>query len=124
VATEVFPLELHFVHADAAGTLAVVGVLLEVGEANPSYDVLWDAQTPGGESTVADFDLTTLLPGNLRRYRYAGSLTTPPCTEGVNWNVVAEPASLSQAQLDGFLYDGNARPVQELGSRTVLADQS
>lgn len=126
---EAFPMELHFVHKNAAGGLAVIGVLLTMGEANPAYDVLWAAQpeamTAEGEGNeVAGFDLTKLLPLDLHAWRYPGSLTTPPCSEGVSWNVLATPAAVSQAQIDGFRYDHNARPVQKIGDRLVLADKS
>lgn len=121
---EAFPMELHFVHADAAGNLAVLGVLLNVGEEeNAAFSSIWAAQA-GDQPAIEEFDLTTLLPENLSRYRYSGSLTTPPCSEGVNWNVLAAPVSLSQAQVDTFLYNGNARPVESLGSRSVLSDES
>lgn len=126
---EAFPMELHFVHKNAAGGLAVIGVLLTVGEENPAYDTLWAAQpeekTAEGEGNkVAGFDLTKLLPPDLHAWRYPGSLTTPPCTEGVSWNVLATPAAVSQAQIDEFRYDHNARPVQDIGDRLVLADKS
>jgi len=126
---EAFPMELHFVHKNAAGGLAVIGVLLTVGEENPAYDTLWAAQpeekTAEGEGNeVAGFDLTKLLPPDRHAWRYPGSLTTPPCTEGVSWNVLATPAAVSQHQIDEFRYDHNARPVQEIGDRLVLADKS
>lgn len=126
---EAFPMELHFVHKNAAGGLAVIGVLLTVGPENPAYDTLWAAQPEGktaeGEGNqVAGFDLTKLLPPDLHAWRYPGSLTTPPCTEGVSWNVLATPAAVSQAQIDEFRYDHNARPVQDIGDRLVLADKS
>jgi len=126
---EAFPMELHFVHRNAAGGLAVIGVLLTVGEANPAYDILWAAQpeaaTAEGEgNAVAGFDLAALLPPDLHAWRYPGSLTTPPCSEGVSWNVLATPAAVSQTQIDGFRYDHNARPVQAIGDRLVLADKS
>jgi carbonic anhydrase len=123
---EIFPLELHFVHKNAAGGLAVLGVLLQVGEPNPAYDVLWAAQ-PEKEKEPTDlaaFDLHGLLPANMHSYRYSGSLTTPPCTEGVSWNVLATPATVSQEQIDGFVYDHNNRPVQPIHDRLVLADKS
>jgi len=126
---EAFPMELHFVHKNAAGGLAVIGVLLTVGEPNPAYDILWAAQpeakpAEGESNKVAGFDLTKLLPPDLHAWRYPGSLTTPPCTEGVSWNVLATPAAVSQHQIDEFRYDHNARPVQEIGDRLVLADKS
>jgi carbonic anhydrase len=117
VDTEAFPMELHFVHAAADGRLAVVGVLLTEGEAAPAFDGLF---TEGTELT--GFDPTALLPDDLARFRYTGSLTTPPCSEGVNWNVLAEPVSLSAEQIAAFVHDGNARPVQDLNGRTILHD--
>ncbi len=122
--TKAFPMELHFVHKNAEGSLAVIGVLLQIGEPNPSYDTLWSHQPGvGAEAKVENFDLSSLLPTSLRRYTYSGSLTTPPCSEGVNWNVLSTPATLSQAQANAFAYQGNARPVQGLGDRVVLADK-
>jgi carbonic anhydrase len=127
--SEPFPMELHFVHATAEGDLAVIGVLLAEGEANPAFDILWAAQDETDAETeataeVADFDLTSLLPDDLSRYRYSGSLTTPPCSEGVNWNVLANPVTMSTAQIEAFVHDGNARPVLPLGQRSVLVDRN
>lgn len=126
VDNEVFPMELHFVHADASGNLAVVGVLLGVGDDdNEAFASIWNAQAAQGEdAAIADFDLGALLPDDLARFRYSGSLTTPPCSEGVNWNVLSTPVALSQAQIDSFLYSGNARPVQGVNNRAILVDQS
>lgn len=125
VENEAFPMELHFVHADANGSLAVVGVLLAAGEENEAFDGIWSAQTATGSDAVLEgFDLSSLLPEDLGRYRYSGSLTTPPCSEGVNWNVLSSPVSLSQDQIDAFLYEGNARPIQNLNGRSVLSDDS
>ncbi len=126
---ETFPMELHLVHKNAAGGLAVIGVMLTVGTPNPAYDTLWAAQPEGPTAegqgnTVAGFDLSKLLPPDLHAYRYPGSLTTPPCTEGVSWNVLTTPAQVSEAQLEEFRYDHNARPVQEIHDRLVLADKS
>ncbi len=123
---EVFPMELHFVHADAAGNLGVVGVLLAEGlEAHPAYDILWRNQPVAGDQLIIEnFDMTTLLPDNLNRWRYNGSLTTPPCSEGVNWNVLSMPTFMSRSQIASFLYDGNARPTLPINERDVLRDQS
>lgn len=124
VNTEAFPMELHFVHADADGNLAVVGVLLAEGEENAAFDGIWAAQTAeGDDAVIAGFDLTSLLPENMERYRYSGSLTTPPCSEGVNWNVLTNPVELSEDQVEAFLYEGNARPVMPLNGRSVLSDE-
>ncbi len=123
---EVFPMELHFVHADAAGNLGVVGVLLAEGlQAHPAYDILWRNQpVVGDQLIIEDFDMTTLLPENMNRWRYNGSLTTPPCSEGVNWNVLSTPTFMSRSQIASFLYDGNARPTLPINDRDVLRDQS
>ena len=121
---DAFAMELHFVHANEAGDLAVLGVLLEEGDGNPLYDILWDAQPEEGETTtVGDIDFSQLLPDDLGTYIYAGSLTTPPCSEGVAWNVLETPVSMSAEQVGAFLYDGNARPVQPVNDRTVEVDQ-
>ena len=120
-----FAMELHFVHADASGSLAVLGVLIEEGDGSPLYDTLWEQQPAEGESsTLEDIDFSQLLPGDLATYVYPGSLTTPPCSEGVNWNVLRRPVSISTEQAEGFLYDGNARPVQPVNDRSVVADES
>jgi carbonic anhydrase len=116
---EQFPMELHFVHRNALGELAVVGVFLREGAANPLIQQIWDAVSSeaGGQIDPED-----LLPQNREYYRYAGSLTTPPCTEGVRWHVLTEPVELSAAQVDEFraIFPLNARPIQPLNGRPVL----
>lgn len=114
-----FPMELHFVHSNALGELAVVGVFLREGAANSMIQEIWDAV--GAEETE-EIDPEDLLPQNRDYYRYAGSLTTPPCTEGVRWHVLSEPVDLSAAQVDEFraIFPHNARPLQLLNGRTVL----
>jgi carbonic anhydrase len=121
-------MELHLVHADADGKLAVVGVMLDLGAANTGLEPVWahlpaekDAAAPLG----AAFDAATLLPAKHAAYRYQGSLTTPPCSEGVEWSVLEETATLSQEQSQAFatiFAGGNARPVQEMGARQLLTD--
>jgi carbonic anhydrase len=122
---EEFPMELHFVHRNALGELAVVGVFLREGAANPLIQEIWDAVS--GEAGLAaahtgEIDPEDLLPANRDYYRYAGSLTTPPCTEGVRWHVLEEPVDLSAAQVDEFraIFPHNARPLQFLNGRPVL----
>ena len=119
------PLEAHFVHKSAAGELAVIGILVEVG----AHDVLWEPiiaslpDGPGDDRHVEglDLDMNELRPLPRRYYRYEGSLTTPPCSEGVQWIVMAEKRQISSAQMDAMvshLHDNN-RPVQPLGSRKI-----
>lgn len=124
-----YPAELHLVHRDEDGALAVVGVLLDSGVENLALDPVW-ANLPKEEveaiTTDDTVDANSFLPTDQTTYRYSGSLTTPPCSEGVSWFVFATPVQLSPAQLDQFLaiYDGNARPPQELGDRTLVEDST
>ena len=119
-----FPLEMHLVHRNAGGGLAVIGVLFAPGEANDALAPAWahlprDTETPRAVS--AELDLASLLPSMRTTWRYAGSLTTPPCTEGVAWVIPAEPLSMSAAQIAAFaaIYPHNCRPVQPLGERVL-----
>lgn len=119
--------ELHLVHQDADGHLAVVGVLVEEGPASDAVaPVLADAPAEEGEETEpsAEVDAAGLLPDSPRTFRYDGSLTTPPCTEGVKWMVMSEPVTWSGEQLAAFtgLYGGSNRPVQPLGDRVEVVD--
>ena len=121
-------MELHLVHADADGKLAVVGVMLDLGAANTGLEPVWaklPAEANAKEVLGAPFDAATLLPAKHAAYRYQGSLTTPPCSEGVEWSVLEETVTLSaeQAQAFGAIFTGgNARPVQGLGTRALLTD--
>ena len=119
--------ELHLVHQDDDGNLAVIGVLVEKGRPNKGVaPVLDDAPRREGMDAEpgAKIDADDLLPESLLTYRYDGSLTTPPCSEGVQWLVMAEPVTWSPAQLTAFtdLYDGSNRPVQPLGERVQVVD--
>jgi carbonic anhydrase len=119
-----FPMELHFVHRDENGALAVLGVLLTRGERNAVYERIAAAQPrergqrrrPAGR-----IDLDRLLPRSFRAYRYDGSLTTPPCSEGVRWMVLRQPVELSRSQIASYarLFERTSRPVQPRGGRAV-----
>jgi len=119
-------MELHLVHRNAAGALAVLGVLLTVGSENAALQPIFAAMPdrPGPEQTVAGVTLNAqaLLPRNLASYRYFGSLTTPPCSEGVSWIVLQQPVTVSSAQIRQFadLFPSNARPVNALNQRFLL----
>lgn len=121
------PMEVHFVHQAAEGDLAVIGVFMDVGEAAPVVQSIWDVIPEAGASpaAVADLDPRGFLPEGAGYLRYAGSLTTPPCSEIVSWVVMTEPMSVSQAQVDAFgaRYPMNARPVQPLNERSIEARQ-
>jgi carbonic anhydrase len=117
----------HLVHKDAGGRLAVVAVLLDAGSVNPLLALLWN-NLPARNQVEAEaagvlVDATQLLPADRGYYAFAGSLTTPPCSEGVSWFVLKTPVSLSSGQLDRFgrAYPMNARPVQPLNGRVVRA---
>jgi len=124
ISKKTFPLEAHFVHKDAGGKLAVVGVLFKEGAHNEELDAIWKnfPRTTGEEVKVSDakIDPSTLLPKQRTHYHYMGSLTTPPCSEGVNWNVMNTPITASKEQLMRFtkLYSANYRPVQPLHNRS------
>lgn len=118
-----YPLGVHLVHSDAAGRLAVVAVLFREGAPNPVLDQVFGAlPVRGGRAPLAaPVDPRGLLPAARSYYTYEGSLTTPPCTEGVAWHVLQTPVEASRAQIDAFRarYPMNARPVQPLHGRTV-----
>jgi carbonic anhydrase len=119
------PLEAHFVHQNPeSGALMVLGVMMIPGEAHEAVQVIWDAApAEEGEAEVdTAIDCTTMLPENSQVYRYAGSLTTPPCSEIVSWAVFKEPVKVSQEQIDDFaaLYPKNNRPLQDQGRRFIL----
>jgi carbonic anhydrase len=116
----------HLVHKDATGKLAVVAVLLQAGDKeNALIRRLWEnlPKTKEVESTVdaVSIDATELLPANRAYYTFIGSLTTPPCTEGVTWLVLQHPTSVSSDEVARFakLYPKNARPVQALNGREI-----
>lgn len=126
------PIELHLVHSGPGGRLAVVGIFIQEGSPNPELSKIWARlpKKPCDETEVEDFDLRGLLPKSLTSYRYAGSLTTPTCNQGVQWIVLAKPITLSANQIVEFqkIYsgpqfpDGNRRPVQPLNGRVVVTD--
>jgi carbonic anhydrase len=121
------PMEVHFVHQAAEGDLAVIGVFMNVGEADPVVQDIWDAipDPDASPAPIADLDARGFLPEGSGYLRYAGSLTTPPCSEIVSWVVMTAPVSVSQAQVDAFAarYSMNARPVQPLHGRVIRSLQ-
>ena len=117
--------ELHLVHADAEGDLAVVGLLFELGQPSPLVQAILDATPPAGETATEGISLnaSACVPDGSAYYSYAGSKTTPPCDEGVSWFVMREPRTISQDQVDALqaLSGGPSnRPVQPIGSRAIL----
>jgi carbonic anhydrase len=125
IAGERYPMELHLLHQDADGKIAVISVLYDAGAESKLLGEVW-ARWPrkvGGEDRLRrPFDPSGLLPETRTVFRYTGSLTTPPCTEGVMWNVMRRAMSDSKAHLDELArhYPHNAREVQPLGDRKIL----
>ena len=109
----------------AAGTLAVIGVLSSRGSQRRLRPV-WSHLPKGVESHLehVKVNVDDLLPTTRTSYRYDGSLTTPPCSEGVKWFVMTTPVPLSAAQIAAFtaLVKDNNRPVQPLNGRVVATD--
>lgn len=135
-----FPIEMHIVHKDAQGRIAVVGVMLREGKRNPALPDArrWGQLLPREEGVVYELEQTidvgALLPDDHRSYRYSGSLTTPPCSEHVRWLVMSDPIEVSKGQLrelrqalNELKYGGtsgtNNRPTQPLNGRVLRFDR-
>lgn len=120
-----FSMVMHLVHRSAEGKLAVIAVLMDPGPANLLIQKVWTHMPLDVQDKVrmpSDLiNLNDLLPVDRRYYQFMGSLTTPPCTEGVLWMVLKQPVTLSREQLRVFaqLFPNNARPVQPLQGRIV-----
>lgn len=121
-----FPLEAHFVHADSKGNLAVIGVMYTEGKANPALDKLWEQlPTEKSEPTTLKNRVipSELIPESKGYYRFSGSLTTPPCSEGVRWLLMKTPLTASKEQIEAFkhaVHHNNNRPVQALNGRVII----
>ena len=116
----------HLVHADKEGHLAVVAILLKTGPANGFLETLWQ-NIPSEKDTAMDLsnvavNVKDLLPRDLGYYTFPGSLTTPPCSEGLTWYVLKSQMLLSADQVAAFArhYPMNARPIQPLNGRELL----
>ena len=121
-----YPLEAHFVHATKDGKLAVVAVMFKDGKANPILEKIWN-KFPLEENKAVSIDLSStdiksIMPSNKEYYKFMGSLTTPPCSESVKWNVYKTEMTISQEQVKEF-YDvfghTNNRPLQNTNNRTI-----
>lgn len=127
---KLFAAELHIVHKTADGKLAVVGLLLEEGAENAAFAPFIN-NLPAEKSDEKDagvkINAADLLPKIQTTFRYSGSLTTPPCSEGVSWLVMTAPVQLSAEQLNTLkdtFEEANNRPVQELNDRPLVEDSS
>jgi carbonic anhydrase len=117
-------MELHLVHRSEAGKLAVIAVMLSKGKSNSLIEEIWqNIPDVGKTNAVSDrmINAADLLPSNQDYVSYDGSLTTPPCSEGVKWNIFVNPITISEAQIETFekIYQVDARPIQPTNNRTV-----
>jgi len=114
---------IHFVHKNAAGQLAVVGVLLKEGNENPGIKTLWEhLPAKEGPEVAPDkvmFNPSNLMPREMDFYSYEGSLTTPPCTEKVKFFILKSQVNIAREQVGAFPFKKNARPVQPLNDRLI-----
>lgn len=124
-AGEAYPLEMHLVHRADDGALAVVGAWVKEGQENAAFAPLWK-NLPASESAPktmsgVTIDADDLLPADRAAYAYKGSLTTPPCSEGVHWVMLATPVEMSAGQIAAYhaIYDDTFRPVQALNGRKL-----
>jgi len=123
-----FPLEAHFVHRSSdTNEFAVVAVMFEEGDANPILDKIWEKMPTEARKSEKlngdELDYTQLQPDDKDYYRFNGSFTTPPCTEGVYWHVLKKPLTASKAQIETFLktmHHPNNRNIQEVGARVIV----
>lgn len=124
------PMDIHLVHRNANNELAVLAVQIEQGGAdNPVFREIWRT-LPREENVISiytarQFNVADLLPAQRAYWTFMGSLTTPPCSEGVRWLVLKEPIKLSARQIAQFRkhFKANARPVQPLNQRAILDSQ-
>lgn len=120
-----YPMELHLVHKNSDGSLAVLGVMIKEGSENSAVSAFWD-KLPQNSSkeilTSSKVSILDLIPENKSTYQYVGSLTTPPCTEGVSWFLFKEPIEMSKEQINKFaeIFPANNRPVQPNHSQEVI----
>ncbi|OTQ30842.1 carbonic anhydrase [Gilliamella apicola] len=121
-----YPMEAHFVYKNKAGELTVVALMFNSGEANFEIEKAWQQMpTEVNNKTILNktVDINTLFPKKLDYYRFSGSLTTPPCTEGVRWIVLEQATTASDEQIQKFhsiMHHDNNRPVQPLNGRVIV----
>jgi carbonic anhydrase len=126
ISGKTFDMSVHLVHADQAGKLAVVAVLLREGGDNPLVDEIWRDLPSQKEKEVRldniRINVSRILPPDRGYYTFSGSLTTPPCSEDVTWFVLKNPTAVSAQEIERFsqLYRNDSRPTQPLYGRTVL----
>ncbi len=124
-----YPMEAHLVHKAEDGELAVIGVFMDLKEHSEFFETIFANMPKEANKTFKSdslkIDVTDILPNDRKFYHYIGSLTTPPCTQIVEWYVMKTPVYMSQKQFKSFeaIYKNNARPIQPLFERAVIEQQ-
>ncbi|ODT78678.1 MAG: carbonate dehydratase [Nitrosomonadales bacterium SCN 54-20] len=121
------PMEMHLVFSDSNNDLLVVGRWVQAGAFNNDLDPIFSHIPQNTSETlhIDHFNLNTLIPASLESFRYSGSLTTPPFSEGVSWVMLSQPLFMSSEQINAFsslFPEGDARGIQDLNGRIVLTD--
>lgn len=122
------PMEMHMVHKSEDNSLAVYAVFFNTGKHNDNFNpIVSNLPNKPGEKISMDgvvLDISKLLPKDTKSYHFMGSLTTPPCTENVNWVVAVQPVELSADQINEFSkrLGKNNRPTQPLNDRVIAVD--
>lgn len=120
-----FDMEAHLFHESEDGDLAVIGLFIKSGEENELLAEMWEEMPADGNEAAKilqnPINLKQLLPEEKSMFQYVGSLTTPPCTEGVNWFILEQPIEMSNEQINQFssIFLQNNRPIQKLNNRDV-----
>ncbi|MFJ5366745.1 carbonic anhydrase [Pectobacterium punjabense] len=121
-----FPLEGHFVYKNADGALTVIALMFQEGAANLPLATAWQqipSRVDQAEDVQTPIAIQALLPTSLNYYRFSGSLTTPPCSEGIRWLVLENPVTASAEQINQFssvMHHANNRPIQPLNGRIII----
>ena len=119
-----YPMEAHFVHLDKNGNIAVLAVMFKEGNYNKTMQKIIKSMPkhPHNENELSYFNPKELLPVSKKYYRFNGSLTTPPCSEGVRWIVFKTPVEVSKTQIEEMhkVMGKNNRPVQPLNARFIV----
>jgi carbonic anhydrase len=121
-----YPLELHFVHKAADGSVLVIGVMVKEGEENSYFEklkIFKSLAKNGREDADIPFNPEKMYPKNKSYYTYHGSLTTPPCSDNVTWIVFKEPIKMTEEEVEEiakYLPKSNNRPIQPLNGRKIL----
>lgn len=123
-----FPMVAHFVHKSEAGELAVIGLMFDEGAKNETLADVWSlipAEEKATNQGTGELNPSDIIGANLGYYTFTGSLTTPPCSEGVRWIVLKSASTIGPDQLSAFkdLYPMNARPIQPLNDRQIQASK-